>query len=194
MIRRDFQSRVAAWAVKCFGERIAVNKPTRNYRFIEEAVELVQSLGCSKEDVLKVVDYVFGRPPGDPHQEVGGVCITLYALAAANGLDVGTAGWDELARIDTPEVIEKIRAKQKLKINEEGVLPAQVAEAASGFHLNGSGEVAVADDYYTRTDMENCPRGVKVYLVGQGGVGTLANYDGDPWWVEWAALPKRRKG
>lgn len=189
MIRRDFQSRVSDWAQRCFGERIAVNKPTRNYRFLEEALELVQSLGCSKEDALKLVDYVYGRPIGEPHQEIGGVVITLYALAAAQGMDVGTAGWDELARIDTPEVIEKIRLKQKQKINEEGVLPAQTEQ---GFHMSADRSVAVADDYYTRTDMHNCPRNTKVYLIGKGGVGTLAHYDGDPFWIEWAALPKRR--
>lgn len=69
-----------------------------------------------------------------------------------------------------------------------------MSDAAENFHINANGSVAVADDYYTCTDMTKCPRGVKVYLIGRGGVGHLAIYDGDPFWIEWAALPKRRKG
>lgn len=189
MIRRDFQSRVRAWAEECFGEEIASDKPTRNYRFLEEALELVQSLGCSKEAAHTLVEYVYGRPVGVPHQEVGGVTITLYALAAANDLSVGDAGWEELARISTPELIEKIRAKQKLKINAQGVLPAQIE---TSYHMDSSEEVAVADDLFYNP-MDTCPRGAKVLLLGQYGVATLGIYNGDPQWKGWFPLPKERK-
>ncbi|MNN11716.1 hypothetical protein D3C81_1246860 [compost metagenome] len=59
------------------------------------------------------MDYVYGRPVGDKHQEVGGVMVTLAALCLAQGLDMHTAGETELARIWTK--VEQIRAKQAAK-------------------------------------------------------------------------------
>jgi hypothetical protein len=71
-------------------------------------------------------------------------------------------------------------------------LPITMEDEQPAFHMNSTGDVAVADDYFTRDDFENCPKNTKVYLIGAGGVGTLAHYDGDPFWVEWAPLPKRK--
>jgi hypothetical protein len=59
----DFQVRVNAWMLKCFGPEISADSKERNYRFIEEALELVQALGCSREDAHKLVDYVFSIAP-----------------------------------------------------------------------------------------------------------------------------------
>lgn len=59
------------------------------------------------------------------------------------------------------------------------------------FKLNTSKTVAVSTEYRTSKDMSKCPRNVKVYLIGQGGVGVLAEYRGEPFWIEWAALPAR---
>lgn len=285
----NFQMLVGMWAVEIFGEAIARNKQTRNYRFFEEATELVQSLGMTRDECITILNYVFGRPVGEPPQELGGVGVTLAALAVASGLNADACFWDELERCNRPEVMEKIRAKQKNKPNPLGVLPALEAQglieprsslltntppeplywwptgatvqfydkvgvthiklempkhefnnwvlgqremagkaritelppgytpdnvvvelgcvvhgsahpceecaeevASPAFHMNSTGDVAVADDYFTRDDMENCPKNTKVYLVGAGGVGTLAHYDGDPFWVEWAPLPKRK--
>jgi len=51
----------------------------------------------------------------------------------------------------------------------------------------------VATDYYWEP-MSTCPRGVKVQLLGQGGVAYYGIYNGkDDWPVEWAPLPRRRK-
>lgn len=62
------------------------------------------------------------------------------------------------------------------------------------YRLNSDKSVAVATDYYTNPDMSQCPRGVKLILIGKGGVGTIAIYDGDPFWIEWAPMPKRSTG
>ncbi|MEX0409334.1 hypothetical protein ABGN05_27200 [Aquibium sp. LZ166] len=40
------------------------------------------------------------RDLGEPHQEVGGVMVTLAALCAANGLDMERSGAQELDRIE----------------------------------------------------------------------------------------------
>lgn len=113
--RRPFQDRVAPWMQECFGPVVSADKLERNDRFIEEALELVQSLGYSADRAHALVDYVFGRPSGDPDQEVGGVMVTLAALCLASNLYLADAGERELARINRPEVILKIRAKQAAK-------------------------------------------------------------------------------
>lgn len=112
-MRAPFQARVRPWLMACFGPEIAADKVERNHRFIEESLELVQSLGCSREDCHRLVDYVFGRPAGDPPQELGGVMTTLAALSLANGLDMDDAADVELARVWAK--IDKIRAKQAAK-------------------------------------------------------------------------------
>lgn len=110
-----FQSRVRPWMFECFGAKIAADCVERNHRFLEEALELVQSCGCTASEAHQLVDYTFGRPSGEPEQEVGGVMVTLAALCLANCLCMHTAGETELARIGAPAMIEKIRAKQAAK-------------------------------------------------------------------------------
>lgn len=108
-----FQERVDRWLIACFGERIARDKTERNHRFLEEALELAQSCGCSKDDALQLVDYVYNRPEGEIAQEVGGVMNTLAALCLARNIDMMDAGHIELDRCWTK--VEKIRAKQAAK-------------------------------------------------------------------------------
>lgn len=108
-----FQSRVQPWVWACFGELIAGDREERNHRFLEEALELVQSCGCTAHEAHQLVDYVFGRPIGEPAQEVGGVMVTLAALCLANHLDMHEDGEIELKRVWTK--VEQIRAKQAAK-------------------------------------------------------------------------------
>lgn len=112
---RSYQSRVWAWLVLCLGTERAQELRERLIRFIEEALELVQSLGLSRDDVLALVEYVYGRPAGDPPQEVGGVAVTLAGLCQAHGLDMDECAEKELARVLSPGVIEKVRLKQAEK-------------------------------------------------------------------------------
>ena len=94
-----YQARVSPWLEACFGTHIATDVTERNHRFLEEALELVQSLGCTHSEAMQLVDYVFARETGEPFQEVGGAMVTLAALCAANGLDMAAAGEVELARV-----------------------------------------------------------------------------------------------
>lgn len=109
----SFQGRVDPWLHACFGPKIASDKIERNHRFLEEALELVQACGCTASEAHQLVDYVYGRPVGDPGQEVGGVMVTLAALCLAQGMDMHNAGETELTRIWTKT--EQIRAKQAAK-------------------------------------------------------------------------------
>jgi hypothetical protein len=109
----NFQAAVHEWMLRCFGIEIADDKVERNHRFLEESLELVQSLGTTKEEALKLVEYVYGRPAGEPHQEVGGTMVTLAALCRAQGISMEIAGEVELQRCWGK--IEQIRAKQAAK-------------------------------------------------------------------------------
>lgn len=114
---------------------IAGDREERNHRFLEEALELVQSLGCSASEAHQLVDYVYGRDVGDPPQEVGGVMVTLAALCLANDLDMHANGETELARIWTK--VDAIRAKQAAKpkhspLPEHVSTPTPVQEPAKG--------------------------------------------------------------
>lgn len=124
-----FQQRVQPWLMTCFGEMIAGDREERNHRFLEEALELVQSCGCTASEAHQLVDYVYGRPVGEPAQEVGGVMVTLAALCLANGLDMHSDGETELARIWTK--VEAIRAKQAAK-PKHSPLPAHPLAAVAG--------------------------------------------------------------
>jgi hypothetical protein len=88
----NFQERVHYWVEAAFGTEAAQDKMERVHRFIEEALELAQSLGCSPSEAHQLVDYVFSRGVGDPLQELGGTMTTIAALSAIHGLDMEQAG------------------------------------------------------------------------------------------------------
>jgi hypothetical protein len=108
-----FQPRVEPWMRECFGDVIPFDKVERGDRLLEEVFELLQSCGYDPDRVLELRRYVWGRPVGEPAQELGGVMVTLAAYSLAFGLDMHGAGETELARIWTK--VEAIRAKQAAK-------------------------------------------------------------------------------
>ncbi|HGM6729527.1 TPA: hypothetical protein ACKQBZ_000572 [Stenotrophomonas maltophilia] len=114
-VGRSFQAGVAEWMGQCFLPSLYSNMTERGDRLLEEVLELLQAHGYDKARVPTLVDYVFGRPVGEPAQEVGGVMVTLAGYCWVAGLDMHAAGDAELARISQPEVMAKIRAKQEAK-------------------------------------------------------------------------------
>lgn len=112
---KTLQNRIRNWMLDCFNWTIANDTNERNHRFLEESLELVQSLGCTKEEVILLVEYVYNRPLGEPFQEVGGVMVTLAALCNCNNIDMRSASETETFRIESPEIMDKIRRKQANK-------------------------------------------------------------------------------
>lgn len=108
-----FQNQVDKWMVTCFGPHVSKDRYIRCCRFFEEAAELVQAGGMSREDAHKLVDYTYDRPVGEVGQEVGGVMVTLAAFCNAFEIELGKASTTELIRCW--DNIEKIRAKQANK-------------------------------------------------------------------------------
>lgn len=144
-----FQARVQPWLIECFGEEIALNREERNHRFLEEALELVQACDTTADEAHALVDYVFGRPVGEPSQEVGGVMLTLAALCLAN-----SSTWKRPAHRTLTECgnkIEQIRCKQAAK-PEHSPLPIAMTH-----HANQAGTQAIG-----RVIVENGAVGVKL--------------------------------
>lgn len=174
VLSSSFQARLQPWLQACFGEQIAGDREERNHRFLEEAIELVQACGCTASEAHQLVDYVFGRPVGEPAQEVGGVMVTLAALCLANSMDMHHAAETELARIWT--MVEAISAKQAAKPKHSplpgpsATAPAQPAEPTGRIdcrQCNGAGLVrGHLDDCFSALctlngDVHSCPGEVK---------------------------------
>lgn len=109
----SYQQRVERWLDACFPPAVRSDRAERTHRFLEEALELAQANGCSRDDALALVEYVFGRPVRRPDQEVGGVMVTLAGLCSASGINMDDAGDRELER--NWDRIETIRTKQQAK-------------------------------------------------------------------------------
>ena len=110
-----FQHHVSHWMQICFGLAIAKDIRERNWRFLEEALELVQANKVTKEQAHELVEYTFNRPIGKISQEVGGVMVTLAALCNVLNIDIESEANKELDRIFITKNIEKIRNKQANK-------------------------------------------------------------------------------
>lgn len=179
-----FQQRIQPWMLACFGAEIAADKAERNHRFLEEALELVQATGCSAGEAHQLVDYVYGRPVGEPVQEIGGVMVTLAALCLAHGMDMHGAAETELARIWTK--VEQIRAKQAAK-PKHSPLPEMVVMAQNTFPINPNG----ASKWAHLQKHDGAQAIGVVFRTGTGSVGSLV--DGRVVWADWLAHPNGSK-
>lgn len=161
----NFQQATHQWVLHCFGQQVSDDIATRCFRFFEEAGELCQALGMTKEDAMKLVNYTWGREPGVPSQELGGVMVTLAALCTPAGLDMHSDSWRELTRCWANT--EKIRAKQKAKAQIGlGTDPIPgCAEAGTWVTLIGS----VGDSRFTIS------MGTRWQIVGEEGENWIVN-------------------
>lgn len=101
--------RCLKWALHTFNSNLVYNTHERCARFLEEALELVQTLGFNKRRALALVEYVYGREPGEVDQEFGGVMNTLFLLGETTSKNLHELGEIELSRCW--DNVEKIRAK-----------------------------------------------------------------------------------
>jgi len=109
------KTRVRSWLTKVFGKASLKDVEERGLRFGEEALELIQSLGVTREQAQALVKQVYDKPAGEPRQDLGGTLVTLASLCVVTGLDADDAYRTEFYRCEQPEVIEKIRRKQAQK-------------------------------------------------------------------------------
>jgi hypothetical protein len=97
--RDQRQTMIINWACMAFGEAEATGIPQRGLRLLEEAIETFQACGGDEAIAHKLVKYVFERPPGQVAQELGGVAVTVLALAAAAGLSADEEECREIHRV-----------------------------------------------------------------------------------------------
>jgi hypothetical protein len=93
------QVRVAQWCRDAFGVEHASSVPQRGLRLAEEAIEAAQACGVPVDKIHFLVDYVYGRPVGEVGQELGGVGVTLLALANAAGFSADLEEYKEVSRV-----------------------------------------------------------------------------------------------
>ena len=93
------QAIITNWARMAFGEAEATGIPQRGLRLLEEAIEAFQACGGDEAIAHQLVKYVFERPPGQIGQELGGVAVTVLALAAAAGLSADEEECREVHRV-----------------------------------------------------------------------------------------------
>ena len=58
--------------------------------------------------------------------------------------------------------------------------------------INADKTVAVSTEVYWQ-HINSAPTGVKVQLLGKGGVAVYGTYHGDKFWTHWCPLPKKLK-
>lgn len=92
------QQLVLEWAVANFGP-VAANPVERAARCVEEAIEVAQSLGLPFDILLKIADRVYKKPVGEISQEIGGLFITMEALAEVVGVNTEACGQREFERV-----------------------------------------------------------------------------------------------
>lgn len=97
-VRDDRQRAVVQWAGDTFGPD-SLTPTERATRVLEEVVELAQAEGVPRERALAVLDHVYGKAPGDPAQEVGGIGVTLLAYCAVREISADAEEVREIARV-----------------------------------------------------------------------------------------------
>ena len=109
------KTRVRSWLTRVFGKASLQDVEERGLRFGEESLELIQSLGVTREQALALVKQVYDKPAGEPQQELGGTLVTLASLCVVAGLDADDCYRREFMRCEQPDVMEKIRRKHAEK-------------------------------------------------------------------------------
>ena len=103
---------------------------------LEEVFELLQSGGYDPARVLELRDYTWGRPKGEPAQEVGGSHGDLGGLLPGPSASTCTRPAEtELARIWTK--VPQIRAKQAAIALSASVEVGSITHRRGGFEESG---------------------------------------------------------
>lgn len=111
----EFQQQARDWAYEVFGAEICENQHERSLRFIEEAIELAQAANCPKEDVLKLVDEVYGKTRGNVINEAGDCLLCLSLLCTMHGISLSEASNKVLLRVvNNKEAIRKKALAKKI--------------------------------------------------------------------------------
>lgn len=87
------------FCVRAFGADHASSVEQRAVRMLEESIEAYQAASGTAEMAHRLIDYIFAKPTGSLVQELGGVGVTVLALAHAAGLNADAAEVAEIERV-----------------------------------------------------------------------------------------------
>ncbi|MGH8159285.1 MAG: hypothetical protein ACREPQ_14285 [Rhodanobacter sp.] len=172
-----YQRRVDEWVTACLGADGARDRTERTHRFLEEALELVQSCGCTDAEAHQMVDYTFCRPVGEERQEVGGVSVTLAALCNVLGIDMLAAAEAELAHVWTR--VENVRLKHAGK-PKNSPLPGPSIDTPA----MDANELATLRALLSCPEIEDFDKGVPLesaHQIERWGEGHDANKKPEDW-------------
>ena len=128
LISRDQrQADVQAWCVATFGNHDALFVPQRGLRLVEVAIETAQACGCDPALIHSPIDHIYAKPVGDLPQELGGLGVTILALAGAAGVSADAAEASEFARVKA-KPLSHFAARN-------------AAKTAAGFHVADARQV-----------------------------------------------------
>jgi NTP pyrophosphatase (non-canonical NTP hydrolase) len=124
--RSTRQLRVLQWVRQVFGDNVADTTSERASRVVEEALELGQAAGLSREDTVAIAFRVFSRPKGDIRTELGDVGLTILALAEQQWLSADTCEVEALERALNLDP-EHLRARHNAKVADGVAIPMKTA-------------------------------------------------------------------
>lgn len=101
------ENRVESWVRTRLGDD-HMNRRERAMRLVEEAVELAQAEGITRDQVVRQTNHVYSRSPGDPKQEAAGIAVCLFGYCAAIGEHLNELALDEIMRIEA-KPLDQIR-------------------------------------------------------------------------------------
>jgi ADP-ribose pyrophosphatase YjhB (NUDIX family) len=117
----ECQGTVVAWGTECFGAEHMADHKVRALRLLEESIEFAQSVDAPVEQCVKLVEYVYSRPAGDPSQELGGVGVGWVAAATALGVSALETLRTEINRVlSKPRTHFTQRNQNKLNAGFDG--------------------------------------------------------------------------
>lgn len=102
---KTLEVRVREWVESRIGKR-HMDRRERAMRLLEEAIELAQAEGITREMVDNQAAHVYARPVGEPSQEAAGVAVCLLGWCAATGNMLATLAEREVRRIEAKPVAE----------------------------------------------------------------------------------------
>lgn len=120
------QRKVSEWCKAAFGTAQQASVAQRALRMLEEAIEAYQAANCSEEMAHNLVAYVFSRPVGLLSQEIGGLRLSILALAEAAGVSADAEEFREIKRV-MAKPLEHFAKRNQAK-NEEGFLVKSLSE------------------------------------------------------------------
>lgn len=107
----NWQRMIRDWMFTTIGDHTQWDPVNRGQRLLEEVLEAVQcpEIGLTEDQCHDLVKYVYKRPVGVYHQEIGGTIVCLLAMCDATKEDLYKCMVDEYNRIHTSEVVDKVR-------------------------------------------------------------------------------------